>query len=221
METVREFLARRKRELTHQLTAQRSEVTVTEAELAAVDAAMAALPPLYPWESHSGGAVALESTSRIAVTAAANIGASNSLTAHATVLPGPNYGEMTIKQLAVRGLETNYPNGTTMMDLRDFIKNAYGRAIEPSSLRPQMHRLKADGVLTHDARTDTWNLTPEKRRDYSMYDHPSSQKARRELQDDEIPPNEPTTRLREMEEPNTPPKGFGPLKRNKDPLFDD
>ena len=177
METVRDFLVRRKRELTHQRAAQRNEAAMTEAELAEVDAAMAALPPLTPVEAHSGGAVALETTTRVHATARASMSVGAGLTAHTTVIPGPNYEGMTIKQLAVLALETNYPNGATMMDLRDFIKNAYGRVIEPSSLRPQMHRLKADSVVTHDPSTDTWNLTPEKRRHYSMYDHPTSMAA--------------------------------------------
>jgi hypothetical protein len=224
METVREFLTRRKRELTHQRAAQRNEVAVTEAELAEVEAAMAALPPLHPMESHSGGTVALEGTTRIMVPAAANMSISAGLAPQVTITPGPNYDEMTIKQLAVRALETNYPNGATMMDLRDFIKNAYGRVIEPSSLRPQMHRLKADSVVTHDPSTDTWNLTPEKRRHYSMYDHPTSMAAMKELKDDEIPDNEPVTRLRDVEpdqKEKPKPTGFGVFKKKKgDDIFE-
>jgi hypothetical protein len=75
---------------------------------------------------------------------------------------------------------------------------AYGRKILPSSLRPQMNRLKADGVLVYDSSTDTWNLTPEKRLGYVMFDHPMSRKAMQELQDDQILDNEPRTRLRDM-----------------------
>jgi hypothetical protein len=54
-------------------------------------------------------------------------------------------------------------------------------------MRPQMHRLKADGILGQDALTDTWDFQDSKRRQYTMYDHPSSRAAMEELKDDEIP----------------------------------
>jgi hypothetical protein len=225
METLREFLDRRERELTHQVAAVRQDLTTKEGELAEIKAAKAALPPvLHPVESHSGGVANLESVTTVGVAARANLGGVAGLAAHATVIPGPNYDEMTIKQLAVLALETHYPNGATLAALREFIKDAYRRAIEPSSFRPQLHRLKADSVVTHDPSTDTWNLTPEKRRHYSMYDHPTSMAAMKELKDDEIPDNEPVTRLRDVEpdqKEKPKPTGFGVFKKKKgDDIFE-
>src|SRR5205807_5350620 len=89
----------------------------------------------------------------------------------------PRYQTMTQKELVVQAILDNFKNGGTAAEIRDFIRDAYGIVIAPSSLRPQMHRLKADGVLTHDPSTDTWNLVPDKRVGYALYDHPTSRAA--------------------------------------------
>lgn len=86
-----------------------------------------------------------------------------------------------------------------MMDIRNFIHDAYGVVIVPSSLRPQMHRLKADGILGQDPTTDTWNFRDGKRQIYKMYNHPTSRKAMKELHDE--------------------PMGFDALKKKKDEDF--
>jgi hypothetical protein len=52
-----------------------------------------------------------------------------------------------------------------------------------------MHRLKADGVLTHNDSAEIWDLDSTKRRLYSMYNHPSSRAAMKELQDDPVSPS--------------------------------
>jgi hypothetical protein len=94
------------------------------------------------------------------------------------------FAEMTIKELVIQSLLDRFPNGGSASEIRDFIRDAYGRVIEPSSLRPQMHRLKADGIIGQEPSTDTWNFQDGKRRLYAMYDHPTSRKAMKELQDD-------------------------------------
>jgi len=103
------------------------------------------------------------------------------------VAPSQKYVNMTIKELVIQALIDHFPKGGTMMEIRDFIRLGYGKTIEPSSMRPQMHRLKADGILGQDALTDTWDFQDSKRRQYTMYDHPSSRAAMEELKDDEIP----------------------------------
>jgi hypothetical protein len=101
------------------------------------------------------------------------------------------YAEMTIKGCVVQAIVDKFPEGGTAAEIRDFIRDAYSRTIQPSSLRPQMNRLKAGGILTHNPLTDTWNLVPEKRTLYLMYDHTSSRKAMKELKDDpELEPGE-------------------------------
>jgi hypothetical protein len=94
------------------------------------------------------------------------------------------FAEMTIKGCVVQAIVDKFPEGGTAAEIRDFIRDAYHRTIPPSSMRPQMKRLKADGVLTHEVKTDTWNLVPEKRAIYLRYDHPSSRRAMKELKDD-------------------------------------
>jgi hypothetical protein len=90
----------------------------------------------------------------------------------------------TIKELAIQALLDQFSNGGTLTDIRDFIRDAYGRKILPSSLRTQMHRLRVDRVLNQEPSSDTWDFQPGKRALYAMYNHPSSRKAMRELRDD-------------------------------------
>ena len=123
------------------------------------------------------------------------------LVVSADVVSNQKYESMTIKELAIQALIDHFPNGATMMEIRDFIQDGYGRRIFPSSLRPQMHRLKEAGVLGQDPSTDTWNFQDGKRHLYAKYDHPTSRQAMNELKDDEIPATEPRTRLGEMEPP--------------------
>ncbi|MGD0024764.1 MAG: hypothetical protein ABSC37_09085 [Xanthobacteraceae bacterium] len=176
-ETLAQFLERRERELLARVSALRGQLDPAEAELAQIQKVRGLL------------SVAREA-------------GRTDLASDAPIGPNP-FAQMTIKELVVQAILDHFPTGGTAAQIRDFIRDAYGRTIEPSSLRPQMHRLKGDAVLTHDPSTDTWNLTPEKRCQYSMYNHPSSRKAMTELRDDEISENEPRTRLREVEAPKT------------------
>lgn len=100
------------------------------------------------------------------------------------VLTDQKFANMTIKELIIQALIDHFPNGGTLAQIRDFIRDGYGRQIEAASLRPQAHRLKADGVLGQDPTTDTWNFIDGKRQIYRMYNHPTSRKAMKELQDD-------------------------------------
>jgi hypothetical protein len=172
-ETLFTFLNRREQQLTHQISALRGQIEAMENELAYVKKAKAAT----------------------AISASLNQQLPDDVI-RSTAIVGPipeevaqRFAAMTIKQLVVRALLDNFPNGATSGRLRDFIRDAYGRAIEASSLRPQLHRLKADGVINtyHPGASDHWSLNPEKRRQYTLYDHPSSQAARTELQKDEAP----------------------------------
>ena len=91
------------------------------------------------------------------------------------------YGSKTIKELTIQALLDHFPNGGSAVAIRDFIRDAYSRTIEPSSLRAQMHRLKADSILGHDPSTDTWNFRDGKRALYGTY--PTPRKLMKELQD--------------------------------------
>lgn len=126
------------------------------------------------------------------------------------------YEKMTIKELAIQALLDQFPNGGTLADIRDFIRDGYGRTIEPSSFRPQMHRLKQDGILGQDPSTDTWNFRDKKRSLYAMYNHPTSRAAMKELKDDEISDNEPRTQLRDLVAPEHRDVTAQPVNRLRD-----
>ena len=112
-----------------------------------------------------------------ATTAIARMTESMSLTgssiqnALARVIGHPNaarYAHMTIKQMVVQALFDHFPVGATAAQIREYIKDGYGRAVEPASLRPQMHRLKADRVLIHNPEGDLWDLPPAVRKNPSF-----------------------------------------------------
>jgi hypothetical protein len=69
------------------------------------------------------------------------------------------FNGMTIKQLVIQALGDNFKSGGTAIAIRDFVQDAYGRDILPSSLRPQLARLKAQGIIEQDPKTDTWALS--------------------------------------------------------------
>jgi hypothetical protein len=77
------------------------------------------------------------------------------------------YEKMTIKQLVIRALLDHFKAGGNAIAIRDFIQDAYGRDILPSSLRPQLHRLKADGILGQEPSTDTWDFQDGMRSRYA------------------------------------------------------
>jgi hypothetical protein len=87
-----------------------------------------------------------------------------------------------IKEMAIEALFDT--KGKTTEQIRQFIRDTYGRSIEPSRLRPQLNGLRTDGILHHEPGADAWTLSLEKRRGYVLYNHPSSRRAMLELQDE-------------------------------------
>jgi hypothetical protein len=186
-ESLLQFLPRRLRELRHQIAALNSELSAKSAEAQAIVDMMtklgiaegaAAMPPLpLNYDSSEVPHLMAEHNRR----------------QMAAVLSQPNqavpplplqYEGMTIKQLAIKALLDHFPNGATTIDLRDFIQDAYGRDIMPSSLRPQLHRLKADGILGQEPSDDRWNFQDGMRFKYELYNHPYSSTELPELKDD-------------------------------------
>jgi hypothetical protein len=55
------------------------------------------------------------------------------------------YKGMTLKQLVLRALKEHFSEGATAQQLLEYFRRAYGRAIERSSLSPQLSRLRDDG----------------------------------------------------------------------------
>jgi hypothetical protein len=173
--SLRNYLASRERELTSQIAGLRGQIAPKEQELAEVKLAIAALPPALP-----------SRVARIAAAARdlANTPLALSHAAVANVDLGLYQRTTTIKEHVVQSLLDHFQEGGSSADIREFIRDAYGRTIEPSSLRPQMHRLKSAGVLAHDPSADIWNLTQKARHAYTLFGRPTST----ELQDD--PPTE-------------------------------
>jgi hypothetical protein len=164
-ETTSEFLDRRERELVAQIAAIRGQLAPKEAELSAIQR-MKAVINLADDLSPSLGALAR----------------APSWAANPNQQSAP-YAAMTIKQLTIQALLDHFPLGGSAAEIRDFIRDAYRRTIEPSSMRAQMHRLKADSILKHDPEKDVWDFAMGKRALYDTYSHQSSRNAMPELRD--------------------------------------
>jgi hypothetical protein len=181
--TLRGFLSSRKRELTSQVAALKGQILPLERELREIEIAIEALPPPAP-----------TSLSDAALNYPINQGLSSAKMTFGLAELGRTVHErfksMTIKELVVQALLDAFPNGASPAQIRDFIRDAYGREVEPASLRPQLHRLKSDGklmVVTFGSGDTMWNLLPKARLLYSKYDHPTSRLAMKELLQDEPP----------------------------------
>jgi hypothetical protein len=230
-ETLYSFLLRRERELTHRIAALQGQLTPLERELAEIKRTSGAVQASIHGQP---AAVSLEMSVGLALGNKSNVAIG--------VMPADiveRFAAMTIKELVIQALLDAFPNGGTPVQIREFISNAYAREIEPSSLRPQMHRLKADGVLGQDPTGDIWNFRDGKRLQYAMFDHPTSRAGMKELQDDAIANSDQQTnnargsvKWTVVERAHHPAaKDVNPasdaqpphraINRKKDPLFDD
>ena len=200
-ETTAQFLYRRRRELAAQISALRGQLAPKEAELAQIDQMLALADPrgavaakfdVPPQSSSVPYATQLEQFLEPLDLGGSQLEALSELTKSGTPLAlaaaaqryDPKFARMTIKELVVQAIVDHFPNGGKSADIREFIRNGYGREIDQASLRPQMHRLKADTILTQDG--EIWNLDLHKRTLYAMYDHPTSRAAMKELQDETL-----------------------------------
>jgi hypothetical protein len=95
------------------------------------------------------------------------------------------FKKLTIKQLVMQAMIDHFLGGATSQSLREFIRNAYGREIEQESLRPQLHRLKAQELLLQDPSGEKWLLGPLAGR-LSLF-NADSRAAIQELRKDELP----------------------------------
>jgi hypothetical protein len=194
-ETVEQFLARRERELMSTASVLRGQLGPIEAELTKVKKMRAVLAgPIQP--TNALAAVLNQNDSNIPF----NIGpaTSNALISPTnpsiTEIVQAAYATRTIKDLTIQTLIDAFPHGATTAQLKDFMRDGYGRNIDPGSLRTQLHRLKAAGILGQEPSGDIWNFREGKRALYQMYNHPSSRSGMKELQDEPYGPgilNEP------------------------------
>ena len=223
-ETTTQFLYRRHRELLAQISALKGQLEPKEAELMQIAQTLKMLgllePPPNPTNYTDAFRPFLAAGNYLEQHAASDQMMRENLAKLDEIKVGyAQYLKMTIKELVIQALLDHFPEGATITLIREFIREGYGRAIEQSSLRPQMHRLKADGVLIFRPENETWNLDQRKRGLYAMYNHPTSRAAMKELQDDEISdqeaeeapkksPNKGLEKLKEMMEKKKKTDGF-------------
>jgi len=68
-------------------------------------------------------------------------------------------GEMTIKELVIRAL-LDFPSGAMPEEIGEHIAKAFGRTVNPGSLRPNLARLREDEIVMHDGLGSKWILAP-------------------------------------------------------------
>jgi DNA-binding transcriptional ArsR family regulator len=111
---------------------------------------------------------------------------------------------LTIKEMILRALRNHFKKGASPSELRDYMRDAFGKDVDRNSISPQLTRLRELGAVEQYELDGKWKLT----RTGVMYDHPTSWK---DLDKDEPPdPNAPNTRLADM---------AGPQKK-KDDIFE-
>ncbi len=139
-ETVREFLGRRIREISHRLEHAKGVVASLENELRELQAAQTALKPIIQAERRDALTTILNSRQYMPP-------------------PQPASPESiaTADQQSIRVLVlTSFRNpafnryGATNAELRQYISDTTGREIERTSLSPALTRLKEEGVLVSD-----------------------------------------------------------------------
>ena len=188
-ETTHEFLARRRHVLKSRIAALHGQIAPLELELAQVQQMLDLLP--------MPDARPLQELARIVATQAI-VGQIEQASPNLSIqeLVHASYATRTIKDLIIQALIDGFLHGATTTQLRSFIQSGYGRAIDPGSLRTQLHRLKVSGILGQDPNSDIWNFRDGQRPLFAMYDHPTSRRDMKDLQDDEPYPweNDPSSK---------------------------
>ncbi len=137
MAGLHEILKQRERELAHQAVALRHQLAAVEKELAAVQKTIDfAATQLQPESESLRIPMVIDSTPDI-----------NSAEASATIK------DLVVKALS--GLKSAKPQ-----DIIAFIRDVDRRQIDPSSLRPQLHRMKGEGLIFQDDE-GRWQIGPE------------------------------------------------------------
>jgi hypothetical protein len=138
-ESLYAFLERRSRELTNQIAALKSHLTACETELAHVQSAQRQFANFPEADrARMGFPMAMRQSHRL--------------------MEQTYSANLTIKQLIMKAMRAHFKDGATAADLRDFIKDAYGRDIERASFSPQLSRLKAQGLLHQNPETERWTI---------------------------------------------------------------
>jgi hypothetical protein len=152
------FLERRERELIHQIAALKGEIEPRENELAHVQSAKRQINLLGENDAARFGKpsqVATEGAGAKERVAAAFETFAQSMKALDSRLRGTaQFTRLTIKELILKALNDHFPKGATAIELLTFIRDAYARDIERSSLTPQLSRLRNEGLVDYIERGD-------------------------------------------------------------------
>jgi len=187
-ETVREFLDRREAELSDEIASLQGQLAPREAELAQIRRAKGALgipivrdfhadlpvtigrtnpatsspathepvPDPASWQGNSEEVAAQVVRQRCASQA---IGVEGVPRRFADMIY--RYEHMTMKELVLKALFQHFSDGASSRQLREFIRDGWGRDIERENLSPQMSRLKTEGSIEQDEITKKWKLTTQ------------------------------------------------------------
>jgi hypothetical protein len=136
-ETTRQFINRRRKELTFQISALRGQLAPREQELADLNRMEAAL-------TIAGGAPPPASTglvdnlNPISGTSVSYVDAFQKFLEPA---------QLTIKDMILQALGNHFHAGATPSELSDYMKSAYGREVDRNSISPQLARLREEGLV--------------------------------------------------------------------------
>jgi hypothetical protein len=178
-ETTEQFLARRERELMNRVAALRGQLNPLEAELGDVQRMRALMAEKTDKNLDAAKRAMMAGMPERTTNADIYTSSINPL----KDLVNP-YAGKTIKELVVQSLLDAFPKGATTMEMRDFFRSGYGRTVDPSSLRTQLHRMKAAGIVIQDTSNDNWNFCIGKRALYDTYRQVPPPDGITELQDD-------------------------------------
>jgi len=169
---LRQFLSDRESRLVELIGRLRDQLTPLENELAEVRRASASigmgagtltLGDAKPYHSPSAEALAAEAVDTWVE--------SNTSDRQVKPLLANLY---TIKQLVLTALDAHFKNGATTQQIREFIRDAYKRDIDRSSLTPQLSRLAQESSVQRDSDSEFWRITTQGRRLIRRYTHHTS-----------------------------------------------
>lgn len=151
-ENLRDYLERRERELMGRIASARAELASMEVELVEVRRAMGAI-------GVTDQRVAKE-IAEVTKTAGQIERQYAMYRELGLTLRDSAVQNLKIKELIVKALLDHFPGGATPADIGTYIQVTYWRKVDPGSVRPNLARLRKDGILMRDVGT-RWMLVPQ------------------------------------------------------------
>jgi hypothetical protein len=181
LETLYDFLERRERELVNFTTALQSELDTAKNELADIRSAKRQFGNLggadkkrlgMPTDPKAAVAILEERLNETTLRPLGNKSFEGSLAENLAALGAGLDGlteriiggtsTETIKELILKAMGASFrKDGATPAQLREFIRDAYGRDIDRNSLSPQISRLKEEHLIKQKPGEEVWRLTKE------------------------------------------------------------